>query len=205
MLSKCRFVAGVQDKHSLPDFQVPEVAFAGRSNVGKSSLINAVTKNKKGARVSSNPGSTRQINFYLNEGALALVDLPGYGYSKASKESASSYMSLVEHYLLTREALHRLVLLIDSKVGLKEVDMDFISWLEERCIHYSLVLTKIDRLACTEFNDVLSAVQSRVKGCCMLLHPIIGTSSKSGKGIKELVHEVSKCVKEWPGGRDVRA
>ncbi|MCU7611987.1 ribosome biogenesis GTP-binding protein YihA/YsxC [Anaplasma capra] len=201
MLSKCRFVAGVQDKHLLPDFSVPEIAFAGRSNVGKSSLINAITQNKRNARVSSNPGSTRQINFYLNEGVLALVDLPGYGYSKASKEKAGSYMSLVEHYLLTREALQWLVLLIDSKVGLREIDMDFISWLEERCVHYSLVLTKIDRLHDRELSNVLSSVRDRVKECRMLLHPTMGISSKSGKGVRELVHEVSKCIRGWPRER----
>ncbi|MGN7678179.1 MAG: ribosome biogenesis GTP-binding protein YihA/YsxC [Anaplasma sp.] len=197
MLSKCRFVAGVRDKKSLPEFAVPEVAFAGRSNVGKSSLINAVTKNKKNAKVSSNPGSTRQINFYLNEGVFVLADLPGYGYSKASKEEAHSCMSLVEHYLLTREALQRVVLLIDSKVGLRDIDMDFVSWLEAHCVHYSLVLTKVDRLTEEGLSEVVRSVHDRMSDSQMLLRPIIGTSSKSGKGIKELVHEVSKCAEGW--------
>ncbi|SCV64179.1 putative GTP-binding protein EngB [Anaplasma phagocytophilum] len=190
----CRFIAGVQDRKSFPDFGVPEVAFAGRSNVGKSSLINAITNNKKNAKTSSNPGSTRQINFYLNKGIVALVDLPGYGYSKASKEATRGYLDVMEHYLMSREALQRLVLLIDSRIGLKEIDRDFLCWLEEHGIYYSIVLTKADKLSDQALGSMVSFVQNQAQGGNFLLQPIMWVSSKSGRGIRELAHEISRCI-----------
>ncbi|MDB1135711.1 ribosome biogenesis GTP-binding protein YihA/YsxC [Candidatus Anaplasma sp. TIGMIC] len=193
MLSGCKFFAGVRDIGQFPDLNLPEIAFAGRSNVGKSSLINAITHNRNNAKVSSNPGSTRQINLYVGT-KVVLVDLPGYGYSKASKQEVDRYLGVMEHYLMSREALQRLVLLIDSRIGLKDIDRDFLNWLEEYNIHYSVVLTKADKLSATGLNGMVSFVWDQVKGGRFLLNPIMWVSSKSGKGIKELAHEVSRCI-----------
>ena len=194
MFSNCKFFAGVQGQGAFPELNVPEVAFAGRSNVGKSSLINAITNNRKNAKISTRPGSTRQINFYLNKGVIALVDLPGYGYSKASKTEVEGYLVSMERYLIGREALQRVVLLIDSKVGLKDIDRDFLGWLEEYRVHHSVVLTKTDRLSDSEVGCMLSFVQEQVKGSRFLLQPVMWVSSKSGRGIREFAHEVSRCI-----------
>lgn len=194
MLCGCKFFAGVRDKEGFPCLDVPEIAFAGRSNVGKSSIINAVTRNKRNAKTSSNPGSTRQINFYLNKGVVALVDLPGYGYSKASREEIAGYLGLMEHYLLSREALQRLFLLIDSRIGLKDTDRDFIGWLEEHGIRHNVVLTKSDKLSEREISSMVSFVQGQIGGSRFLAHPVMCVSSRSGRGIKELVNEVSRCI-----------
>lgn len=194
MFSDCKFFAGVHGQGTFPELNVPEVAFAGRSNVGKSSLINAITNNRKNAKISTRPGSTRQINFYLSKGAIALVDLPGYGYSKASKTEVEGYLVSMERYLIGREALQRVVLLIDSKVGLKDIDRDFLGWLEEYGVRHSVVLTKADKLSDSEINCMLSFVQEQVKGNRFLLQPVMWVSSKSGKGIREFAHEVSKRV-----------
>ncbi|KJV68938.1 ribosome biogenesis GTP-binding protein YihA/YsxC [Candidatus Neoehrlichia procyonis] len=189
----CKFIVGATNKSSFPDSLVPETAIVGRSNVGKSSLINAITKNKKSARVSSLPGCTRQLNFYLiNKGSMMLVDLPGYGYARVSKNLIINYISLMEYYLLNRETLQKLILLIDSRVGMKEIDLDFINWLEVHKIFYYVVLTKIDKVSCKELSDVLCAVKDRLLGLSYVLDPVMAVSSKDRKGIKELVCNMIK-------------
>ena len=180
---------------SLPDFSIPEVALAGRSNVGKSSLINAITNNKKNARISSKPGCTKQINFYLiNRGVMVLVDLPGYGYSKADKVTVSNYISLMEYYLLNRKNLSKVMLLIDAKVGFKEIDLDFIRWLEVHKILYQLVLTKIDRVQ----DKMLDVAINNIKNFSLnfIIYPIITVSSQCKQGIEELIYEIAQCIKK---------
>ncbi|QXK92422.1 YihA family ribosome biogenesis GTP-binding protein [Neoehrlichia mikurensis] len=189
----CKFVIGAINKSSFPNSLVPETAIVGRSNVGKSSLINAITKNKKNAKVSSLPGCTKQINFYLiNQGSMMLVDLPGYGYSKAGKNLIINYINLMEYYLLHRENLQKLILLIDSRIGLKEIDLDFINWLEIHQIFYYVVLTKIDKVSCEKLSDILCIVKKKLLGLDFLLDPIMTVSSKDRKGIKELVYYIIK-------------
>ncbi|QLK53286.1 ribosome biogenesis GTP-binding protein YihA/YsxC [Ehrlichia ruminantium] len=195
IMSQCQFIIGATSIKSLPDFSIPEVALAGRSNVGKSSLINAITNNKKNARISSKPGCTRQINFYLiNKGLMVLVDLPGYGYSKADRATVNSYICLMEYYLLNRKNLSKVVLLIDAKVGFKEIDLDFIRWLEVHQILYQLVLTKIDRVQSNVLDVIVSDIQNF--NLNFIIYPIINVSSKCKQGIEELIYEIAQCIKK---------
>ncbi|AHX03679.1 ribosome biogenesis GTP-binding protein YsxC [Ehrlichia chaffeensis str. Heartland] len=180
---------------SLPDFSIPEIAIAGRSNVGKSSLINAITNNKKNAKTSSKPGCTKQINFYLiNKDFMVLVDLPGYGYSKADKTTINNYLCLMEYYLLNSRNLLKVILLIDAKVGFKEIDLDFINWLELHQIHYQLVLTKIDKIK----KEMLDVNVNYIKNLNLdfIMYPIISTSSQCKQGIEELIYEIAQCIKK---------
>src|SRR5882762_8812692 len=141
----CRFVAGSAEAEALPSETLPEVAFLGRSNVGKSSLVNALTARRMLARTSNTPGRTRQINFFDLGGRLMLVDLPGYGYAEASKSAVKSWTSLVRHYLRIRAALRRVCLLIDSRHGIKEVDRPLMRMRDDAGVSYQIVLTKADK------------------------------------------------------------
>jgi len=144
---EARFVAGVSEPSALPPDRLPEVAFAGRSNVGKSSLVNTLTGRRMLARTSNTPGRTRQINFFDLGGRLVLVDLPGYGYAEASKTAIKHWTGLMRHYLQTRAALQRVCLLIDSRHGIKEVDRSLMRMLDDAGVSYQIVLTKTDKLA----------------------------------------------------------
>ncbi|WCR54135.1 MAG: putative GTP-binding protein EngB [Wolbachia endosymbiont of Ctenocephalides orientis wCori] len=171
--SNCSFIFWATNAKSLPNELVPEIAFAGRSNVGKSSLINLLVKSKKAARVSSNPGCTRQINFYsMYDNKFRLVDLPGYGYSRASKGEIAQYLDLVDYYLLKRSNLRRVFLLIDSKVGLKEIDKDFIYWLTYNNINFNIVLTKIDKINQESLNAALEYIQGWINNENVIIHQI---------------------------------
>ncbi len=142
----CRFVAGAGDGASLPDETLPEVAFLGRSNVGKSSLVNALTGRRMLARTSNTPGRTRQINFFVLGERLMLVDLPGYGYAEASKSAVAAWTRLVRHYLRGRAGLRRICLLIDARHGIKEPDRPILQLCDAAGLSYQVVLTKIDKL-----------------------------------------------------------
>ena len=171
--ANCNFIFGATSARSLPNDLVPEIAFAGRSNVGKSSLINLLVKSKKAARVSSKPGCTRQINFYsMYNDKFRLVDLPGYGYSRAGKREIAQYLSLIEYYLLKRNNLRRVFLLVDSKVGLKEIDKDFIYWLTYNNINFNIVLTKIDKVNQESLNSILEYIQRWVNNESITIHQV---------------------------------
>ncbi|WP_250295754.1 ribosome biogenesis GTP-binding protein YihA/YsxC [Wolbachia endosymbiont of Oedothorax gibbosus] len=171
--SSCNFIFGALDIKSLPDESAPEIAFAGRSNVGKSSLINLLINSKKAARVSSKPGCTRQINFYsMYNDKFRLVDLPGYGYSHAGKEEIIQYLNLIEYYLIQRRNLRRVFVLIDSKVGLKEMDKDFIYWLIYNNINFNVVLTKIDKVSQKSLVAVIEDIQKWINNENVSIHQI---------------------------------
>ena len=140
-----RFVAGVADEGGMPPAGLPEVAFAGRSNVGKSSLINALTGRKSLARTSQTPGHTRQLNFFALGERLMLVDLPGYGYAKASKEASASWRRLLHAYLRGRPTLRRVILLVDARHGLKASDDEMMKALDGAALGFQIVLTKADQ------------------------------------------------------------
>src|SRR4029077_17149793 len=145
--SPCEFVWGTGDVASLPDSALPEIAFVGRSNVGKSSLINALTNRKALARVSHTPGRTREINFFKLADRLTLGDLPGYGYPKASKAMAAEWQRLIFAYLRGRASLRRVSLLIDARRGLFDVDREVMGLLAEAAVSFGLVLTNTDKLS----------------------------------------------------------
>jgi len=178
---ECRFVLGAATLDGLPESSLPEVAFAGRSNVGKSSLINALTGRSTLARASNTPGRTRQINFFRLDDALMLVDLPGYGYARAAKREVAAWTRLVGDYLRGRPSLRRLMLLIDSRHGIKDSDRTLMEMLDGAAVSYQAVLTKIDkadRLA--EIRDETAAELARH----VAAHPeLLVTSAQTGEGI----------------------
>jgi GTP-binding protein len=143
---ECRFVAGAGGAASLPEESLPEVAFLGRSNVGKSSLVNALTGRRMLARTSNTPGRTRQLNFFALDGRLMLVDLPGYGYAEASKAAVAAWTRLVRQYLQRRASLRRVCLLVDCRHGIKEPDRPVMALCDAAGLSFQVVLTKIDKL-----------------------------------------------------------
>jgi len=185
---EARFVAGAFAPSTLPPERLPEIAFAGRSNVGKSSLVNALTGRRMLARTSNAPGRTRQINFFDLGGRLILVDLPGYGYADAPKTAIKAWTALVRWYLQSRAALRRVCLLLDSRHGIKEVDRPLMRMLDEAGVSYQIVLTKTDKAAAKEISAVLQRITGELADH-VAAHPAIHlTSAIDRRGIPEL-HE----------------
>src|SRR5438477_2772788 len=158
----CRFIAGAAEADALPDERLPEIAFLGRSNVGKSSLVNALTGRRMLARTSNTPGRTRQINFFALGDRLMLVDLPGYGYAEASKSAVKAWTRTVQHYLRARSSLRRVCLLIDSRHGLKEPDRPVMQLCDSAGWSYQVILTKTDKPSSTELAGVAGAVAAEL-------------------------------------------
>lgn len=187
----CDFISGAASVESLPPIALPEVAFAGRSNVGKSSLVNALTGRRTLARVSARPGHTRQINFFDLAGRLYLVDLPGYGFAQVSKSMKESWQDLASAYLRGRPTLKRIWLLIDSRHGVKDSDHETMKNLDRAAISYQLILTKTDQLRQAEIPRAIASaeVAARKHGAA---HPkVLPTSSETGYGIPELRAEIA--------------
>lgn len=182
----CHFVWGAQNKTNLPPAAAPEVAFAGRSNVGKSSLINALTGRKALARVSQTPGRTREINFFNLGDRLMLVDLPGYGYAKASKELAAEWQDMIFAYLRGRANLKRVVLLIDSRRGVMAVDQAVMELLDKAAVSYVVALTKSDELKPGALDKVKAEVEAAAKKHTAAYPDLFATSSLKGAGLDML-------------------
>lgn len=184
------FVMGAVSVDQLPSAELPEVAFAGRSNVGKSSLINALVGQNHLARASNEPGRTRELNFFLLNAALHMVDLPGYGWARASKVAVKKFQNLGRDYLRGRPNLKRAYLLIDARHGLKDVDNEPMDALDKAAVSYQIVLTKADKIKPAERANVIEATQAGIKKR-PAAHPIVlATSSETGLGIPELRLEI---------------
>ena len=187
----CSFIGAAAEAQGLPATSLPEVAFAGRSNVGKSSLLNALTGRKTLARTSHTPGRTRQINFFDLSGRLILTDLPGYGYARAAKSEIKRWSALVEQYLKGRAQLRRVLLLIDSRHGAKDIDRRVMAELDEAAVSYQIVLTKADKPK----PEALEATRTAIGGEAArhpAAHPeIVVTSATSGAGIAELRAQIA--------------
>jgi len=183
---QARFVAGAAGASALPVDQLSEIAFAGRSNVGKSSLINALTGRRMLARTSSTPGRTRQINFFDLGGRLMLVDLPGYGYAGAPRAAIKSWTALARGYLQGRAALRRVCLLIDSRHGIKEVDLPLMGMLDNAGVSYQIVLTKVDKAGPGELAAVLDRLNAELVRHAAAHPEIHLTSAVKRSGIAEL-------------------
>lgn len=182
----CDFVAAAAVADQLPAAELPEVAFAGRSNVGKSSLINVLTGRKTLARTSNTPGRTRQINFFRLGEALLLADLPGYGYARAPKSEVRRWNALIFDYLRGRASLRRVVLLLDARHGVKQSDEAVMVRLDQAAVSYQAVLTKADKLKAEararRVDEVGAALQRHPAA-----HPeVLLTSARTGEGLPEL-------------------
>jgi len=182
----CRFVTGAARAADLPPDALPEVAFAGRSNVGKSSLINALTGRKALARTSNTPGRTQQVNFFDLGGRLMLADLPGYGYARAPKGEVDRWNRLIRLYLKGRAALRRLCLLIDARHGLKPSDRQVMDLLDASAVAYQVVLTKADKLKAGELERICADVAAELEKRAAANPVIVATSATRGDGIAEL-------------------
>jgi len=195
----CRFVAGIAELTRLPASELPEVAFAGRSNVGKSSLINALTGRRQLARISQTPGRTQQINLFDLGGRLMLVDLPGYGYAQAPKPTALAWQALVRRYLRGRPALLRTCLLIDARHGFKDVDREFMALLGEAAVAYQIVLTKVDLIRAGELPDLLATLGSELERKPGAHPELIATSARAGAGIDRLRATLAALARQPAG------
>jgi GTP-binding protein len=183
---ECSFIAGVAAIDGLPPDGLPEIAFAGRSNVGKSSLLNALTGRTSLARVSHTPGRTRQLNFFSLAGRLMLVDMPGYGYAEAAKSEIAAWTDLIKLYLRGRAGLRRACLLIDARHGIKPTDRPLMDMLDEAAVSFQIVLTKADKVRGGALDALLATISAELKGH-VAAHPVIHvTSAHESLGIAEL-------------------
>jgi GTP-binding protein len=194
--ARCSFVAGATNDDALPPDTLPEIAFVGRSNVGKSSLVNALTGQSALARVSRTPGRTRQINFFDLGERLMLVDLPGYGYAEASKGEIKRWTGLIARYLKGRASLRRVLLLLDARFGIKETDKPLMKQLDEAAVSFQVVLTKCDLVEPGELQKRLTGLaQSLAKH--VAAHPVIHlTSAHKGAGIPALRASVAELAEK---------
>jgi GTP-binding protein len=182
----CNFVYAAQRIDQLPGLRGPEVAFAGRSNVGKSSLMNALTGHHALARVSNTPGRTRQLNFFDLGGRLTLVDMPGYGYAKAGKDIKSDWQGLMFDYLRGRPTLRRVLLLLDARIELKEADRAVMDLLDRAAVTFQLVLTKADGVKPAALARKLAEVTALGRQHPAAHPEVAVTSSQTGEGIEAL-------------------
>ena len=188
---ECAFLKGVVAMDGLPADALPEVAFAGRSNVGKSSLLNALTGRKELARASNTPGRTRELNFFTLDQRLRLVDLPGYGYAKASRKLVDQWTKLTRDYLRGRSNLRRVNVLIDARHGLKKTDEEVMDLLDTAAVVYQIVLTKTDKIKPTAAEALRVQIAGAIAKRPAAYPMVFATSSEMGYGIPELRAELA--------------
>lgn len=194
--SGVEFVMGAVDLESLPSPDRPEVAFAGRSNVGKSSLINALFRRKALARASNTPGRTRELNYFTVQERMYVVDLPGYGYAKVTRTLVEKWTKLTRRYLQGRPSLMRVYVLVDSRHGLKPNDEELMKELDVAAVSYQIVLTKADKCKKEHLEGILVKTYASLKKH-LAAHPtVILTSAEKGDGIETLRSEIGKFVEK---------
>lgn len=194
-IKSAEFVISNTDYKKCPDSRMPEYAFIGRSNVGKSSLINMLTNKKGLAMTSSKPGKTLLINHFIINNNWYLVDLPGYGYATAGKKMRDQLKGIIENYILYREQLTAVFLLIDSRLEAQQIDLDFMAWLGENGIPFSIVFTKLDKLSNSRARENTDAYKAKLLEQWEELPPIFLTSSEKRQGRDELLDYIESINK----------
>jgi GTP-binding protein len=194
-IKSAEFVISNTDYKKCPDSRMPEYAFIGRSNVGKSSLINMLTNKKGLAMTSSKPGKTLLINHFIINNNWYLVDLPGYGYATAGKKMRDQLKGIIENYILYREQLTAIFLLIDSRHEPQQIDIDFMAWLGENGIPFSIVFTKLDKLSNSRARENTDAYKAKLLEQWEELPPIFLTSSEKRQGREELLNYIESINK----------
>jgi GTP-binding protein len=192
----CDFIAAATTIESLPIMDGPEVAFAGRSNVGKSSLINALTNRRTLARTSQTPGRTKQLNFFDLDRRMRLVDLPGYGYAKASKTDIRAWTDLTLSFLKGRQTLMRVFLLIDSRRGVGDADREIMKIFDQKAVSWALVLTKTDKLNDKERQRIAAQSKTEAEKHVAAWPGLFITSSEKGWGIPELRAHITELARD---------
>jgi GTP-binding protein len=199
------FIRGVPSMQFLPPEGPAEIAFAGRSNVGKSSLINALVSKKGLARTSNTPGRTQELNYFVPDGhsgaaddlpPAALVDMPGYGYAKAPKEHVDAWTRLVFDYLRGRATLKRVYVLIDSRHGIKKNDEEVLSLLDKAAVSYQIVLTKTDKIKAAGVPRLIAETAEKIRKRAAAYPEILATSSEKGEGIEELRAAIKLAIRD---------
>ena len=190
------FLSAASSRASLPPMAAPEIAFAGRSNVGKSSLINALTGRKALARTSNTPGRTQELIFFGGPERLVLVDMPGYGYAAAAKSKVAAWTTLIHDYLYGRSTLARVYILIDARHGLKSADDAILDTLGKAAVSHEIVLTKCDQIGDAELADRVDAVKAAIKKRPAAFPDVITTSSRTVAGIASLRAAIARLLAE---------
>lgn len=192
--NKCEFVLGVAKLEQLPLSELPEVAFAGRSNVGKSSLINAVTNKKSLAKTSNTPGRTQQLNYFNLADKIHIVDLPGYGYAQAPESLVKQWQKVIFAYLQGRVNLKRVLLLIDARHGIKKVDKEVMEMLDKAAVTYQIILTKTDKINRAELEKVKTDIEKEITQHAAAYNKILTTSSEKKWGLEEVRAEIASLI-----------
>lgn len=199
-IRKANYLISNQEVKKCPDIDVPEYAFIGRSNVGKSSLINMLCKNRNLARTSQKPGKTLLINhFKINDGEWYIVDLPGYGYAARGKEQRKQFGKIIQDYILERRQLALLFLLIDIRHDPQKIDLEFIEWLGENAVPFAIIFTKADKLGPIAAKNKMEAYCDKLREQWEEIPPVFLSSSEKGIGREEIldyIDSVNKMVKD---------
>jgi GTP-binding protein len=190
------FISAAGSIESVPPMTVPEIAFAGRSNVGKSSLINALTGRHALARTSNTPGRTQQLIFFGGPDRLVLVDMPGYGYAAAAKTKIAAWTALIHDYLRGRATLARVYVLVDARHGLKAADDAILDTLGRAAVSHEIVLTKCDQVGEAALAERIDAVKGAIKKRAAAFPDLIATSARTGAGIAELRAAIARLLSE---------
>lgn len=197
IIRDARYQISCPNSNICPDTDVPEYAFIGRSNVGKSSLINMITGRKNLAKTSQTPGKTLLINFFnINDGEWYLVDLPGYGYAARGRKQKEDIQRMIEDYILNRQQMTCLFLLIDSRHAPQKIDIEFMKWLGENSVPFAIVFTKLDKLSASAANRNIQAYKKDLMQYWEELPPIFATSSENRTGRDDLLEYIESINRE---------